>query len=142
MISAALMLYDVISRYFYNSPSVIAPPVVSFFILGAVFFGVGYSFQIGSQVNIDLIIDKLPPLPRKVCLTIGHCIADVFVFLLLRESWRLMQRAISSKWVTFGNVRLPSAILYGAMVFGCFFLFLTVIMVLIRIWVKDTEVGD
>ena len=142
MISAVIMLYDVVSRYFFNSPSVIAPPVVSFFILGAVFLGVGYSFQIGSQVNIDLIIDKMPPLPRKICLTLGHCIADFFVFILMRESFRLAQRAFASKWVTFGNVRIPSGILYAVMVFGCVFLFLAVALTLVRIWVNKAGVNE
>ena len=133
------MLYDVVSRYFFNSPSVYAPAIVSFLTLGTVFFGASYSFQSGSQVFIEIVIDKLPPLPRKICVTIGYCLALFFVGVLMKESWSLSSKAIVSGWVTAGNVQIPSILLYGLMVLGCFLLFLSVVMALINVWTKKSS---
>ena len=127
-------MYDVVCRYFFNLPSPFASYVASFMILGAVFIGAGYSFQVGAQVHIEIVVDKLPPLPRRICFTVGYCLALFFIGVMVRESWIMTKKAFASNWKVVGNVPLPSGYLYGIMAFGCIILFVTIVLKLVFLW--------
>lgn len=137
VISALIMLYDVVMRYFLNSPSSFAPFIVAFLTLGALFFGVGYSFQAGAQIHIEILVDRLPTLPRRISYTIGYLFALFFVGALALESWKFTVKSYKSNWMTYGNVAMPSCILYGIMVFGCIILFLTIALALFDLWKRN-----
>jgi len=135
------MLYDVISRYIFNSPSPSAPFIVAFLTLGAIFFGIGYSFQAGGQVHIEILVDKLPLMVRKICFTVGYCMTLFFVSIMLRECYKFASRAFEFGWVAFGNVQMPMGILYATMTLGYVLLILAVISKFIQLWVPAKEVG-
>jgi TRAP-type C4-dicarboxylate transport system permease small subunit len=121
-----------------NSPSLYASYIVAFLTLGAIFIGAGYSFQAGGQVYIEILVDKLRPLPRKICFTIGYCLGLVFVVELIIECWKATGVAYEFKWEATGNLTFPVFILYGVMAFGCALLALTIGMNLVRMW-KDKD---
>lgn len=139
-ISALIMLYDVICRYFFNAPSLYAPFIVAFLTLGALFFGIGYSLQAGGQVHIETLVDKLPPLIRKVCFSLGYCFTLFFVFFMIRATFRMADRAFTLGWVTVGNVLMPMGILYSVMTIGYALLILAAISKLIQLWIPKKDV--
>ena len=135
------MFYDVIGRYIFNAPSAYAPFIVAFLTLGALFFGIGYSFQAGGQVHIEILVDKLPPTIRKISYSVGYCITLVFVSFMLRECWRFADRAYSFGWSTVGNVRMPMGILYSIMTLGYILLILAVVSKFIQLWMRTEDVS-
>ena len=138
-IAALVMLIDVIGRYIFNSPSLYAPFIVSFLVLGALFFGIPYSFQAGGQVHIETIVDRIPPLARKICFSFGYCLTIFFVTFMFRACLRFSGMAFSFNWVTVGNVLMPMGILYAIMTFGYAFLILAVISKFVQIWLRKNE---
>ena len=53
--AALVMLYDVIMRYAFRSPSLYAPYIAAFLSLGSVFLGTPYALQAGGHVHVELI---------------------------------------------------------------------------------------
>jgi len=138
-LSALIMFYDVLGRYIFNSPSLFAPFVVAFLTLAALFFGIGYSLQAGGQVHIETLVDKLPPMGKKICLSIGYCFTLIFAAILLRQCFIITGRAIDLKWLTVGNVLMPMFILYAIMTLGYFLLIVAVISKFIQLWAKKKD---
>jgi TRAP-type C4-dicarboxylate transport system permease small subunit len=142
LIAAIVMLYDVVVRYTLNSPSLYAPFIAAFLVLGSIFIGVSYSFQTGGQVYIEIFVDKLPSLPRKICFTIGYCMSLFFVGALTKACWQYMIQAAENNWKAQGNLPIPSAILYGVMVIGTSLLMLSVALKMFEIWKKEETRKD
>ena len=136
LIGAIILLYDTISRYIFHSPSLYASFIVAFLTLGAIFIGAGYSFQAGGQVYIEILVDKLKPLPRKICMTIGNGLGMVFLVALLIECGKATSQAFQGSWVATGNLAFPLFILYGVMVFGCALMAISLVMHIITLWTK------
>lgn len=134
--AAAVMLYDVFCRYALNSPSLYAPYIAAFLVLGAAFVGTAYALQAGGHVHVEIIVDKLKPLPRKICYTIGYCFSIIFVFFLTRACWQFAVKAVAENWKAQGNLPLPSVILYGVMVFGSVALLITLLVKIYQTWEK------
>lgn len=134
LLSAVVMLYDVISRYFFQAPSLYAPFIAAFLVLGATFIGAAYSLQAGGQVYVELLVDKMKPLARKICMTIGYIFAMIFVFFLTQACWQYASDAVKNNWHAQGNLPIPSVILYGVMVVGSVLLLLTLIQKILETW--------
>ena len=55
---------DVVMRYLFNSPFLFAGETCEFLFALVVFSGLGYTFQRGGHIRIDLITRRLPSVPR------------------------------------------------------------------------------
>ena len=139
LVSSGVVMYDVVCRYFFNSPSLYAPYITAFLMLGVVFIGTSWALQSGGHVYVEMIVDKLKPLPRRVCFTIGYGFSMVFVGALARACWSFAVTAFQEGWRAQGNLPLPSVILYGTMTFGAVLLFITLVAKLISLWRDKTE---
>ncbi|MDR3296190.1 MAG: TRAP transporter small permease [Clostridiales Family XIII bacterium] len=135
-ISALIMLYDVFCRYVLNAPSLYAPYIAAFLILGSAFIGTAYALQNGGHVHVEILVDKLNPAARKICYTAGYAFSMVFVAFLTRACWQFAVKAAQSNWKAQGNLPIPSVILYGVMVFGAVLLFITLAAKAVALWTK------
>ncbi|MDR1571187.1 MAG: TRAP transporter small permease [Clostridiales Family XIII bacterium] len=134
LLSALVIMYDVVCRYFFNAPSLYAPYIAAFLMLGAVFIGTGYALQAGGHVFVELLVDKMRPALRRVSLTIGYAFSMVFVGALTRACWQFSVKAVQSGWKAQGNLPIPSVILYGVMTFGSALLLATLVMMIVELW--------
>jgi len=137
--TAVVTMYDVVARYFFNSPSLYIPFISAFLILGAIFIGTSWAMQAGGHVFVEIVTDKLKPLPRKICFTIGYAFAMFFVGHLFNACFGFAQIAVANNWKAQGNLPIPSVILYGVMSFGTAMLFITLIMKAIETWRPKTD---
>jgi TRAP-type C4-dicarboxylate transport system permease small subunit len=141
LISALVIMYDVVCRYFFNAPSLYAPYISAFLMLGAVFVGTAYALQAGGHVFVELFIDRMNPLLRKICLTVGYLFSMIFIGALTRACWQYALTAVEKNWKAQGNLPIPSVILYGVMTFGAALLFVTLVMMIVDVWRNKSEVG-
>jgi TRAP-type C4-dicarboxylate transport system permease small subunit len=134
LISAGVIMYDVVCRYFFNSPSLYAPYISAFLMLGAVFIGTAYAMQAGGHVFVELLVDKMGSTLRRVSVTVGYVFSLIFVGALTRACWQFSVRAVENSWKAQGNLPIPSVILYGIMTFGSAMLFITIITMTVSVW--------
>ncbi len=142
LITAFIMLYDVISRYFLGAPTVWAQNICQYTILTAAFLGTSYALESGGHVNVEIVVERVGPLAAKILLTIGNIFALVFVGGLVKSCFSYTVIAYQMSWDASGNLPIPACLLYSIMVFGSSILFLTLIASIIDIWKKrkDKEV--
>jgi TRAP-type C4-dicarboxylate transport system permease small subunit len=134
LLSALVIMYDVVCRYFFNAPSLYAPYISAFLMLGAVFIGTAYALQAGGHVFVELLVEMMPPMPRRISLTVGYVFSMIFVGALTRACGQFAVKAVQSNWKAQGNLPIPSVILYGVMTFGSAMLFITLVMMIIELW--------
>jgi len=136
LVAAVVIMYDVVCRYFFNSPSLYAPYISAFLMLGAIFIGTAWALQAGGHVYVELLTDKMKPLPRKISFTVGYAFSMVFVFALTRACFNFSLTAAAANWKAQGNLPIPSVILYGVMAFGSALLLVTLVAKVIETWRK------
>lgn len=74
LVYLVILLYEMVSRYFFNSPTLWAHET-STFVFGAQFMlGGAYCFWRGSMVNVEVFHDRLPVRARAIF--------DVFLFII------------------------------------------------------------
>ncbi|MBQ9932029.1 MAG: TRAP transporter small permease [Firmicutes bacterium] len=138
-IAACVMLYDVFCRYALNSPSLYAPYIAAFLVLGAAFLGTAYALQAGGHVYVELLVDRLGGLAQKIMRTIGFAFSIVFVFFLCRACFQFAGDALANGWRAQGNLPIPSVILYGVMTFGAAMLIISLVIAIIDLWMGKKE---
>lgn len=140
LITGFIMLFDVFSRYILGSPTVWAQNVSQYLILTAAFLGTSYALESGGHVNVEIIVDRVKPLPGKILMTVGFLIAICFVGGLLKSCWSYTVIAYQMEWDASGNLPIPSSLLYAIMVIGSAILLITLIASIIETWkTKKTE---
>lgn len=55
-----IMVYEVVSRYFFNDPTIWADDVSKQFMLLLVMLGSAYALREGAHISIDVISSRLP----------------------------------------------------------------------------------
>lgn len=85
------MVYEVVSRYFFNAPTQWAFEV-SYMMMGTIFLlGLSYALSVDQHVRVDFIHAKLPPRIIAVIDVIGYTILTAMLVWL---TWTLIQNAI------------------------------------------------
>lgn len=136
LLTALILMYDVFCRYVLNAPTLWAQQVASYLVLAATFFGTSYALQSGGHVHVEIIVDRLAPLPRKICLSLGYIMAMVFVGGVVKSCFSYCLLSMRNNWLSQGNVPVPAELLYGIMAIGSAILFITLLAALIQLWLK------
>lgn len=134
--SAFVMLYDVVLRYAFNAPSLRAPFIAAYLMLAAIFSGTSYALWHGGHVSVDLLIAKLKPIPRKICLTVGYVFSLIFLYYLTRACFNFAVTAATDGWRAMGHFPIPMVYLYGIMVFGLSLLIISILCKIYEVWFK------
>ena len=119
--AVALNIANVVGRYFLDAPIAWAEEVMLFLQVGVVFLcAVAVSHE-GRHIRMDVVLDLLPPLPRRV-LTYLAGVAEIAVAIavtwlaapLVRMLWEFDQRSQAADlplWIPQGLVPLGFALI-------------------------------
>lgn len=142
VITAIILLYDVFCRYVLSEPTLWAQQIAAYMVLIATFFGTSYALQSGGHVHVEIIVDHLKPLPKKICMSIGYILAMIFVGGVVSSCYSYAMMAWQNGWDAQGNVPIPAVVLYGIMVVGSALLFITLLATLIQVWIGKGKEGE
>ena len=102
----AVMMYEVISRYVFERPTLWANEL-SLWLAGFIFILAGlYAMQQRSHIRIYLLYDMMPRVFQKACDTISTALIVVFAFFLVYGGYG-EAKAKLLRWETFGTVFDP-----------------------------------
>lgn len=66
------MFYEVVSRYFFNSPTFWASEI-GYMLMGSIYlFGMGYTLKAGGHVSVDIIYAALPRRAKAIARIAGY----------------------------------------------------------------------
>lgn len=60
-----MITFEVISRYFFNSPTSWVVEISTYLMIGIAYIGAGYAHAQGANIRVDLLLDRLGPASRR-----------------------------------------------------------------------------
>lgn len=127
-----IMIWEIVMRYFFNSPSLWAYDVSLFFYGGYIALGGAYTHLARGHVNVDIIWGRLSPRGRAVLDVLTSGFAFLFIGVLFWvsleitiHSWKIGETTMSHWQPIYYPLRttLPA---------GCFLFLLQILAKLIR----------
>ncbi|MBN2283309.1 MAG: TRAP transporter small permease [Deltaproteobacteria bacterium] len=112
MFMAVSTTYDVCLRYFFNKPSIWVVEVSEFMLAATACLGACYTLKQRRHVAVDLLIDRIPPKPRRY-LGIGTSFISFLTCVVLSIlSFDLWYEAFTTGERTWTTLRAPLGFLY------------------------------
>ncbi len=108
----------VIMRYFLNDPFIWLQEVQLWCFTWIVFFGGGAAFRAGAHVRIEVIVDRLPPVWRKVIHVFGYFTVMAILSYFMIYGAKLIVQLIQTERTT-NILDIPYPIIYSAFPVGC-----------------------
>jgi len=97
----AILLYETISRTFFNTPHIWSVESAQFVMAAYYLLGGGYTLLIGSHVRMDLFYNNWSAKKKAVADVITFFIALTYLVVLTYGGWQGIQYAIKYKQVTY-----------------------------------------
>ena len=107
LLMVALILFDVISRSFFNAPTVWAFDIVRFALLYATFLGLAPALEKGSHVVVDMFDSLLPKSIRSAVPFVASGLTLVFGAVLLWHIVRLASEAFADGRIAQATIAVP-----------------------------------
>jgi len=127
-----IIMWEVIARYGFNSPTDWAFETSLFIFGGFVVLGGGYTLYTNGHVNMDVFFSRLSPRKRAIIDTVTSVFFFLFIFILLRESWDIAWDSFVSREHTWTDWGPPYYPIRMALPVGAFLLLLQGISKFIR----------
>jgi C4-dicarboxylate transporter, DctQ subunit len=78
MLATAMTFYEVVSRSFFNKPTIFATELSIYAVIGSCFFGAGYALRTFSHITVDLLTNAVPPKVQNVLSIISNLLGLLF----------------------------------------------------------------
>jgi tripartite ATP-independent transporter DctM subunit len=75
----AMVTYEIVSRYFFNEPTVWVTEISTYFVVGVAYLGAAYAHREGAHVRVEALMNALPRKGRKVVEQVAAWLALLFV---------------------------------------------------------------
>lgn len=106
-----LVFGNVVLRYGFNSGITVSEELSRWLFIWMTFLGAVVALKEHGHLGVDMVVQKLPPRGKKICLALGHLVMLYIVWLLFQGS--VAQARIN--WdVTAPTTGAPMAIVYVA----------------------------
>ena len=130
---------DVFLRYFMGSASIWITEISSYLFLYIIFLGTAYAFDQGQHINVTFVFDRLGPRGKTVAQVMTNAFCMVYALVLIWQSSKLTWEAFSWDWRTPTILKFPYAIIYVVMIFGSALLFITIMLMTLRLLLAKNE---
>ena len=114
LVMVILVFGNVVLRYVFNSGITVSEEISRWLFVWVTFMGSVVALRRHAHLGTDVLVGRLGPGGKKVCLVIGHVLMIWITWLLLQGSW---EQTVINLQVTAPASGLPLAIVYGAGVF-------------------------
>jgi TRAP-type C4-dicarboxylate transport system permease small subunit len=108
-IMVALVFGNVVLRYGFGSSIDMSEEVSRWLFVWVTFLGAVVALQGHEHLGVDMVVDRLPDLGKKICLVLGHVVMLAVTWWLFEGSWAQVKLNME---VSAPSTELPMAILY------------------------------
>jgi len=123
-----VIVYDVVMRFIFNSPTGWALEIAEYMLATVIFFSLSYVLSRGMHIHVDLIVSRLSRTKQAILGLIVSFIALIFFSLLTWESSIAAWEAYQLKFFSAGSPPLPLFPVRTVVPLGCFLLSLRLII--------------
>ena len=106
-----LVLYQVFTRYVFNSPAAFTEELVRYFLIWTGFVGAAYAFITREHMCLVLVRDSLKPESRRILMTVIDVLILIFaIFVITIGGFKL---AMSAQKVFSALLGIPRSLVYA-----------------------------
>jgi len=87
-VMVVLVFGNVVLRYGFNSGIPVSEELSRWIFLWMTFFGATVALRERSHLGTDILVSRLPPLARRLCLLVGQVLMLFVIWLVLEGSWQ------------------------------------------------------
>jgi TRAP-type C4-dicarboxylate transport system permease small subunit len=135
VLTALVLTYSVISRYFFRAPTDWQDEASVFMLVGVTFFCAAYVQSYRGHIGIEALASILPPSVNAVRLFFVDIVSCLFCGFFSWKSWTLFHEALVDGQTTTSTFAPPLWIPYGMMAFG---MTLLTLQILLQVAVRTT----
>jgi TRAP-type C4-dicarboxylate transport system permease small subunit len=128
VITALVLTYSVVSRYFFHVPTDWQDEAAVFMLVGATFCCAAYVQSYRGHIGIEALATILPPSVNAVRLLFVDVASCLFCAFFSWKSWTLFHEALRDGQTTTSTFAPPLWIPYGLMAFGMTLLALQILL--------------
>jgi TRAP-type C4-dicarboxylate transport system permease small subunit len=85
-VMVVLVFGNVVLRYLFNSGITVSEEVSRWLFIWMTFLGAIVALHEHGHLGVDMVVQRLPPLGKKICLGLGHLLMLYILWLLLQGS--------------------------------------------------------
>jgi len=139
LLMGLILFYEVVSRYFFNSPTIWAQEISLYLFIWTMLAGAAYTLQVGKHVRIDLLIIRFSKKTQTFLEFITSILGMLFSAYVSVQGWNMVQATLKYHKLSATPLRVPLWIPQLALFVG--FLLLTFEFAII-ICTKFSELGN
>lgn len=137
LLMGGILCYEVIVRYFFNSPTVWVQEVAVYLFMWAMLAGASYTLMLGKHVRIDLVFDHLPVKLQLFFDAVTSLIGMGFsllvsyqTFLMIVSSFKYNKVSATMLRVPLWLIQLPLLLGFALLSFQFFFIIVERLMMM------------
>ncbi|MFM9924423.1 TRAP transporter small permease [Variovorax sp. H27-G14] len=85
-VMVVLVFGNVVLRYGFNSGITVSEELSRWLFIWMTFLGAVVALKEHGHLGVDMVVQKLPPIGKKICLAVGHVVMLYIVWLLFQGS--------------------------------------------------------
>ena len=128
---AAVVFYQVFTRYVMNDPAGWTEEIARYFLVAVVFIGASMSVRKNNHIQVDYFYRLLPARAGRVLATLVDAVRCAFLGYATWLTWLLLQRIGRQPMAV---IDLPVGIVFSCMLFGFALMFVRSLQVARRHW--------
>lgn len=104
-----VIMADIIGRFVFNNPLNGVREIVANSIVIIVFLQAGYAIRSRSMLSADFLVDRFPPLLKRIAMAFGYLLGAAFFALIIWGGWRFaIDSWVGGEFEGEGALRVPS----------------------------------
>lgn len=118
MIMGIILFYEVIARYFFNSPTIWAQEIAIYLFIWTMLAGAAYTLQVGKHVRIDLFLIRLSRKTQDILEFFTSILGTVFSAYVAFQGWHMLEATLKYGKLSATPLRMPLWIPHLALLVG------------------------
>lgn len=123
LIMGIILTYEVVSRYFFKSPTIWVQEISTYLYMWTMLAAAAYTLKIKKHICVDLVIVHLPTRARVLMEILTSAIGAVFCTIVAVQAYEMIAATMQFEKVSATPLRVPMWIPQSALFIG--FLLLT-----------------
>ncbi len=113
-----ILTYEVVCRYFFNSPTIWVQETSTYLYMWTMLAAASYTLQARKHVHVDLVIDRLPTRPKALLEVGTSAIGAVFCAIVSIQAYEMIAATVRFGKVSATPLRVPLWIPESALLMG------------------------
>jgi len=134
-----LVFYEVVMRYIFHNPPMLADEISAYMLVGIVFLGLVYCFKEKGHIRLEILVGRLSPKTSKWLRVITLFIFLTYSVALTKLGCELVIYSYTHYFFSMSILRVPLYLPQLVLPIGCFLLSIQLLFEISKLTLRGTE---